>query len=46
MGKAEVEKIKAMKLTSQGAPQYVCLDCREMLTNMIRCVGYSEGERR
>jgi hypothetical protein len=36
MGKAEVERVKGMKLSSQGAPQRVCLDCREMLTKMIR----------
>ena len=36
MGKAEVDKVKAMKLTSMGTPRDVCLDCRDMLSNMIR----------
>jgi hypothetical protein len=38
MGKAEVEKVRAMKLSvsSFGTPRDVCVDCRDMLTNMIR----------
>jgi hypothetical protein len=42
MGKAEVEKVRAMKLSvsggSLGTPRDVCVDCRDMLTNMIRYV--------
>jgi len=36
MGKVEVEKVKAMKLTVMGVAQNVCLDCLDMLTNMVR----------
>jgi hypothetical protein len=36
MGKAEVDKVKAMKLTSWGTTQNVCVECRDMLTNLIR----------
>jgi len=36
MGKAEVDKVKAMNLAVGGCAQSVCLDCRDLLANMIR----------